>query len=133
MVTEKVLPPILKPFLYGVVCLILEITQLSGAPNPARAPVSGWIQPIVMLLVLPELAPLTLELHAWSRPPPPTTAAPAPIARSRLRRLTPPSGPMLPESTVWSLITHRSPCEVVLQRGDRTAATEPGQFLHQGA
>src|SRR2546421_11396572 len=70
-----------------------------------------------MLLVLPELAPLTLELHAWSRPPPPTTAAPAPIARSRLRRLTPPSGPMLPESTVWSLITHRSPCEVVLQRG----------------
>src|SRR2546421_8223103 len=86
-----------------------------------------------MLLVLPELAPLTLELHAWSRPPPPTTAAPAPIARSRLRRLTPPSGPMLPESTVWSLITHRSPCEVVLQRGDRTAATEPGQSLHQGA
>src|SRR6185312_2135179 len=119
--------PILNPFLYGVVCLILEITQLSGAPNPARAPVSGWIQPMVMLLVvLPEpLAPLTLELQAWSSPPPPTTAAPAPIARSRLRRSMPPPEGVLPESTVWSLISHRSPCEVVLQRGTVHTATEP--------
>ena len=62
----------MNPFLYGVVCLILEITQLSAAPNPARSPVSGWIQPIVMPLVLPELAPLMPELHAWSSPPAPT-------------------------------------------------------------
>src|SRR5690349_10523144 len=72
-----------------------------------------------MFLVLPpELAPLTLELHACSRPPPPTTAAPAPIARSRVRRLMPPpAGPLLPESTAWSLIFHRSPCEVCCSGG----------------
>ena len=99
--------PILNPFLYGVVCLILEITQLSGAPNPASGPVSGWIQPIVMALVLPpELAPLMLELHAWSSPPPPTTAAPAPTARSRPRLLMLPTGSML--SGLRSLVTHPS-------------------------
>src|SRR5215469_4771238 len=41
MVTEYVLPPILNPPLYGVVCMILESTQLSGAPKPASGPVSG--------------------------------------------------------------------------------------------
>ena len=79
--------PTLNPFLYGVVCLILEITQLSGAPNPASGPVSGWIQPIVMLLVLPpELAPLMLELQALSTPPAPAATAPAPTPASTDRR-----------------------------------------------
>ena len=73
IVTGYVLPPILNPFLYGVVCLILEMTQLSGAPNPARDPVSGWIQPIVMALVFPDPPPepdepLMLVLQASSRP-----------------------------------------------------------------
>src|SRR6266567_5221393 len=87
MVTEKVLPPILKPFLYGVVCLILEITQLSGAPNPASGPVSGWIQPIVMLLAAPPaLAPLMPELQAARSPLAPTANVPAPIPFSRERR-----------------------------------------------
>src|SRR6202034_3651983 len=101
MTTGYVLPPILNPFLYGVVCLILEITQLSAAPNPARSPVSGWIQPIVMALVLLELAPLMPELQASSSPPAPTTAAPAPAARSRPRRLMPPTGLVLFDCTVW--------------------------------
>src|SRR5216683_103604 len=120
MVTEKVLPPILNPFLYGVVCLILEITQLSGAPNPAREPVSGWIQPIVMALVppAPELAPLMPELHAWSSPPAPMTAAPAPPARSRLRRLMLPAGLMLSDCAVWSLIRNGSPYEVAPEGAD---------------
>ncbi len=89
----------MNPFLYGVVCLILEMTQLSGAPNPARDPVSGWIQPMVMALVLPEPPPepeldepLMLVLQASSRPPAPTATAPAPNALSRLRR---PIGPRL--------------------------------------
>ena len=30
---------------------------MSAAPNPAREPVSGWIQPIVMALVLPDPDP----------------------------------------------------------------------------
>ena len=111
------MPPILNPFLYGVVCLILEITQLSGAPNPARAPVSGWIQPIVMALVLldPELAPLMPELHAWSSPPAPTTAAPAPAARSRPRLLMLPTVSLMLDCAVLSLIRNRSPYEVASQ------------------
>src|ERR1700728_3972175 len=103
MTTGYVLPPILNPFLYGVVCLILEITQLSGAPNPARSPVSGWIQPIVIALVLLVLAPLIPELHACSRPPAPTAAAPTPAARSRPRRLMLPIGLALSDCAVWSL------------------------------
>src|SRR5262249_45316773 len=71
----------------------------------------------MLLVPPPPPAPLTPELHASSSPPPPTAAAPAPIARSRPRRFMPPPGLMLPGSTVWSLISHRSPCEVVLQRG----------------
>src|SRR6516225_5898803 len=79
--------------------MISEITKLSAAPNPASPPVSGWIQPIVMLpalaalallllvLVELELLPWMLELQASSSPPPPTTAAPALAARSRVRRL----------------------------------------------
>src|SRR6266567_454701 len=124
MVTEKVLPPILKPFLYGVVCLILEITQLSGAPNPASGPVSGWIQPIVMPFVPPPaLAPLMPEEHASSRPPVPATAAPAPTARSRPRRLMLPARLMPPDRTLWSLICHLSPCLAVSQA--------PGPHLRQ--
>ena len=73
--------------------MILEITQLSGAPKPAREPVSGWIQPIVMALVPPDPdpdpEPLMLELHASSRPPAPTANAPAPNALSTLRRPIP--------------------------------------------
>ena len=87
----------MNPFLYGLVSLIWLITQLSGAPNPARSPVSGWIHPIVIdlpldaLAVLPPAeAPLMLELQASSRLPPPTTAAPTPAARNRPRRETPP-------------------------------------------
>src|SRR5260370_38179293 len=97
MVTLYVLPPILKPLLYGVVCWTFEITKLSAAPNPASAPVSGWIQPIVISPLAPDpdadeapdppLAPLILELHASSSPPPPTTAALIPAIRSRPRRL----------------------------------------------
>src|SRR5215469_5871739 len=119
MVTWYVLLPILNPFLYGVVCLILEITQLSGAPNPARGPVSGWIQPIVIALVAPPpdpgLAPLIPELHACRSPPAPITATPAPAARSSPRRLIPPSGLVLSDCPVWSLIRHRSPYQVATQ------------------
>src|SRR5215469_11412829 len=109
MVTGYVLPPILKPFLYGLVCLILEITQLSGAPKPASGPVSGWIQPIVMPLAVPEPDPLMLVPHAASSPPKPAKAAPAPAARSNPRRLIARGSLMLPECAVWSLIRHRSP------------------------
>src|SRR5579863_6459399 len=92
----KVLPPILNPFLYWLVAMIFETTQVSAAPNPARGPVSGWIQPIEMLpplallalVVVLALEPLTPELHASSSPPPPTTAAPTPAMRSRPRLLT---------------------------------------------
>src|SRR3984957_19396052 len=134
MVTGSVFPPILNPFLYGVVCLILEITQLSGAPNPASEPVSGWIQPMVMLLVPPELAPLMPELHASSSPPPPTTTAPVPTPRSKPRRLMPADWPVLADCSVWSLICHRSPCEVVSQRlgPGRTNVRRPVPFS-QGA
>src|ERR1700728_2276665 len=134
MTTGYVLPPILNPFLYGVVCLILEITQLSGAPNPAREPVSGWIQPMVMLLVPPELAPLMPELHASSSPPPPTTTAPVPTPRSKPRRLMPAAWPVLADCSVWSLICHRSPCEVVSQRlglgRERTGSQSPSVRGH---
>src|SRR5215472_5321615 len=109
MLIVKVLPPILIPFLYGSVCLICSMTQLSGAPKPASPPVSGWIQPIVIsppllepplvlvlllgpVLVLLLLEPLRPELQASSSAPPPTTAAPTPAARNRLRRETPPDG-----------------------------------------
>src|SRR5215469_4195777 len=109
MVTGYVLPPILKPFLYGLVCLILEITQLSGAPKPASGPVSGWIQPMVMPLPVPEPDPLMLVPHAASSPPKPAKAAPAPAARSNPRRLIGTGSLGLSECAVWSLIRHRSP------------------------
>src|SRR6266481_3445962 len=124
MVTEKVLPPILKPFLYGVVCLILESTQLSGAPKPASGPVSGWIQPSLMAFVVLDTEPLMPELHASSSPPTPMTAAPAPTARRTPRRLTPPTALKSPDCTLWSLICHRSPCEVMSQRRDRAEARQ---------
>src|SRR5579859_1684512 len=104
MVTEYVLPPTLKPFLYGVVCRILDSTNSSAAPKPASGPVSGWIQPIViepllaladpgpLLAVLLDVlgpAPLMPELQAASSPlppmaPPPMTAA---LARNIPRRV----------------------------------------------
>src|SRR5215472_18629836 len=87
MVTSYVLPPILKPLLYGVVCLILEITQLSGAPNPESGPVRGWIQPMVMALVLPPEAPFRPELHAARNPPVLAATAPTPIPLSSERLL----------------------------------------------
>src|SRR5580692_3724620 len=68
-----------------------------------------------MPFVVPELAPLIPELQASSRPPVPSTAAPAPTARSTLRLLTP-SIQLLPSRTGWSLICHRSPCELISQR-----------------
>ncbi len=123
----KVLPPILNPFLYWLVAMIFETTKLSAAPNPASGPVSGWIQPIVMLplLLLPLLAlvvvlalePLTPELHASSSPPPPTTAAPTPAMRSRPRLLKPSSRFVLPGSAVWSLMCNRSPLRSHRRRG----------------
>ena len=48
----------MNPFLYGLVSLICLTTQLSGAPKPARSPVSGWIHPIVIDLPLDALAVL---------------------------------------------------------------------------
>jgi hypothetical protein len=77
--------------------------KLSALPNPASAPVSGWMNPITMSWVLAPVvdeaededeveAPLMLELQASSSPPLPTTAAPAPAARNRERRLMPPPG-----------------------------------------
>src|SRR5215472_1438308 len=92
MVTSYVLPPILKPLLYGVVCLILLITQLSGAPNPESGPVSGWIQPMVMALVVAVPEPLILELQAASSPPLPIARVPAPTPpRSERREIGCPS------------------------------------------
>jgi hypothetical protein len=49
--------------------LIFESTKPSGAPNPASAPVSGWIQPMVIFPVEDpavelEVEPLMLELQA---------------------------------------------------------------------
>src|SRR5262245_55027242 len=86
-----------------------------------------------MLLVLPPpLAPLTPELHACSSAPPPTTAAPAPSARSRLRRCMPPAGLVLLESTVWSVMSPRSPCEVVMQWGTVRPHPSRSRSLHQG-
>jgi hypothetical protein len=71
--------------------------------------VSGWIQPIVSSLLAPapevlvpaplallagdedvdDAAPWMPELQASRRAPPPTTAAPTPAARNKLRRETP--------------------------------------------
>src|SRR5580704_17587112 len=107
--------------------MILEITQLSGAPKPASEPVSGWIQPIVMAFVPLEVdpEPLMAVLHASSSPPAPMMAAPAPTARSIPRRLMSPNGPLSPDCTDWSLICHRSPCEVVSQRPRRQRCRMP--------
>src|SRR5215469_3435483 len=69
----------------------------------------------------PEPAPLMPELHASSSPPAPMTAAPAPTARSTPRRLTLPSEPGSPDCTLWSLICHRSPREVVSQEASTPA------------
>ncbi len=82
---------------------------------------TGWIQPIVISLlvvapeVLPELAlvlvllvaPLMPELQASRKLPPPTTAAPTPAARKRLRRENPPADDWLPAGSgfaVWSVM-----------------------------
>ena len=96
----------MNPFLYGVVCLILEITQLSAAPNPARSPVSGWIQPIVMALVLPELAPLMPELHASQQPAGPHDGC----ASAGRAQQAPPADAAGRAGAVGlhSLVTHRS-------------------------
>src|SRR6516164_4647362 len=98
------------------------MTHLSGKPKPASGPVSGWIQPIVIVLFVgapePELvvlvpdAPLMPELQASRRLPPPTTAAPTPAARNRLRRETPPAGGWLAALAffaVWSVMVWISP------------------------
>jgi hypothetical protein len=93
------------------------MTQLSGAPKPASEPVSGWIQPILIdLLVPPEVllvdevaeededaAPWMPELQASRRAPPPTTAAPTPAARNRLRRETPPTVGWLSVLSCWAV------------------------------
>src|SRR5580692_10165911 len=126
--------------------MILEVTQLSAAPKPASEPVSGWIQPIVIALVLPEPAPLIPEPQACSSPPVPRAAAPTPAARSSPRRLMPlmllagmiREGAGLPDGKVWSLISHRSPCEAVSRRpGTALTATGPrqvtGHLLASGA
>src|SRR5579859_6154099 len=104
------------------------MTQLSGAPNPASGPVSGWIQPIVMLLVLPpELAPLMPELQALRTPPAPATTAPAPTPFSTDRRaigcagsaLSPAlSGPMLSPLSSTAV----KPVEILADRPDRGSA-----------
>src|SRR6201985_3728856 len=80
--------------------------QLWGKRKRAREPVTGWIQPIVISLLVPppevppaapladdddEDAPWMPELQASRRAPPPTTAAPEPGARNRLRRETRPA------------------------------------------
>src|ERR1700744_5829711 len=105
------------PFLNCEVAMICLVTQASGKPNPDRDPVTGWIQPIVISLlpVAPEVllvlgpvlgllvAPLIPELPAWRRRPPPTTAAPAPAARNRFRRETPPAADWLPELSGWAV------------------------------
>src|SRR6204780_1522706 len=95
------------------------VTQASGKPKPEREPVIGWIQPIVISLVVvaPEVlvelalvllvAPLMPELQASRRLPPPTTAAPTPAARNRLRRENPPADDWLPAGAgfgVWSVL-----------------------------
>ena len=95
------------------------MTQESGKPNPEREPVTGWIHPIVisLLVVAPEVllelalvllvAPLMPELQASRRLPPPTTAAPTPAARKRLRREKPPADDWLPAGSgfaVWSVM-----------------------------
>src|ERR1700727_135545 len=99
------------------------VTQASGKPNPEREPVTGWIHPIVISLVVvaPEVllelapaealvllvAPLMPELQASRKLPPPTTAAPTPAARSRLRRENPPADDWLPAGSgfaVWSVM-----------------------------
>jgi hypothetical protein len=112
--------------------MIVWITHLSGTPNPASPPVSGWIQPIV--ISPPDAAPVVEEeddddgevaedeeddeapwmpeLHASSRAPPPTTAAPTPAARSRLRREAPRAAgaaSVLSGWAVWSVMVWISP------------------------
>ncbi len=72
---------------------------------------------ISLLLVAPEVlelllvallrgllaAPLMPELQASRRLPPPTTAAPTPAARNRLRRDTPPAADWLPVLSGWAV------------------------------
>ena len=100
--------------------MICLMTQSSGKPKPEREPVTGWIQPIVisLLVVAPEVlpctaalvllvAPLMPELQASRKLPPPTTAAPTPAARNRLRRENPPADDWLPAGSgfaVWSVM-----------------------------
>src|SRR3984957_8457072 len=97
------------PFLNAGVAMTCWVTQASGKPNPERDPVIGWIQPIVisLLLVAPEVllveAPLIPELHASRRLPPPTTAAPTPAARNRLRREILPASDWLPAGSGWAV------------------------------
>src|SRR5258708_3788783 len=94
------------PFLYCDVAVTCCMTKLSGAPKLASGPVSARIQPIVIspLLLAPLLLvlwlvllvePLRRELQASRSAPPPTTAAPTPAARKRLRRDKLPDGSRL--------------------------------------
>ncbi len=80
---------------------------------------TGWIQPIVisLLVLAPEVllelapvlvlvllvAPLIPELQASRRLPPPTTAAPTPAARNKLRREKPPAADWLPAGSGWAV------------------------------
>lgn len=57
--TEYVDPPAWIPFLNCDAAIAAWVTQLSGCPNPASDPVSGWIHPIV--IDLPELEPEELD------------------------------------------------------------------------
>jgi hypothetical protein len=57
---------------------------------------------LLALLVLLE-APLMPELHASRRLPPPTTAAPTPAARNRLRRDKRPAADWLPAGSGWAV------------------------------
>ena len=83
---------------------------------------TGWIQPIVisLLVVAPEVlpallalvllaAPLMPELQASRKLPPPTTAAPTPAARNRLRRENPPANRLAAGGVrLCSLVSHGS-------------------------
>ena len=82
----------MNPFLYGLVSLIWLITQLSGAPNPARSPVSGWIHPIVIDLPLDALAVLPVRSRSGSVVAAVNLAIPwSPVAKSELVALLGPA------------------------------------------
>ena len=67
--------------------LILLSTNWSPEAKPASAPVSGVINPMVMVPpVAGPPAPFMPELQALRNPPAPTASAPAPMPFSKERR-----------------------------------------------